>query len=415
MRDENPAEPVQPSLLPPAQPPLQPPPDWAPAPPPVPAASVWSRIAAYVVLIAVVAAGAGAGIGWSLARSINSHQVAQAGPSASPIAPVSPGRGGSSNNSSAAAIAASVSPAIVDVNTTVGSSQAAGSGMIVSSDGEILTNNHVVSGSTSITVTVQGRSNTYSAHVVGVDVSQDVAVIQIDQSVSGLPTVTFANSSALDVGDSVVALGNALGQGGAPHATQGQITALDQTITASEGPGTAETLTGMIESDATIYPGDSGGALVNASAQVVGMITAGQAQGFRSAASNTGYAIASNTALGIVNRIRAHEQAADLTYGQVGFLGVSVQTLDSTSAAQLGLNVSSGALVSATPQSGTPASDAGITRGSVITNVGGVTVTSSESLGAAVRSHKPGDRVTVKWVNASGTHTATVSLAGVNP
>src|SRR5712691_11285812 len=170
MPDENPAEAVQPSRLPPAQPPLQPPPDWAPAPPPVPAASVWSRVAAYVVLIAVVAAGAGAGIGWSLARSINSHQVAQAGP-ASPITPVSPGRGGSSNNNSAAAIAASVSPAIVDVNTTVGSSQAAGSGMIVSSDGEILTNNHVVSGSTSITVTVQGRPHTYTAHVVGVDVS----------------------------------------------------------------------------------------------------------------------------------------------------------------------------------------------------------------------------------------------------
>src|SRR5712664_2407301 len=128
MPDENPAEPVQPSLLPPAQPPLQPPPDWAPAaPPPVPAASVWSRIAAYVVLIAVVAAGEGAGIGWRLARSINTHKVAQPGPSASPITPVSPCRG-SPSNYIAAAFAASVSSAIVDVNTTVGSSQAAGSG-----------------------------------------------------------------------------------------------------------------------------------------------------------------------------------------------------------------------------------------------------------------------------------------------
>jgi S1-C subfamily serine protease len=415
MPEENPAEPEQPSLLPPAQPsPVAPPPAWAPVPAPAPTASVWSRIAAYLVLIAIVAAGVGAGIGWSLARAINSQQVATA-PSASPITPVNPGTGGSSNNSSTSAIAAKVSPAIVDVNTTIGSSQAAGSGMIISSDGEILTNNHVVSGSTSITVTLQGRSQTYTAHVVGVDISQDIAVIQIDESVSGLPTVTFANSSSLQVGDSVVALGNALGQGGAPHATQGQITALDQTITASEGPGSAETLSGMIESDAVIYPGDSGGALINTSGQVVGMITAGEAQGFRSAASDTGYAIASNTAVGIVNRVRAHEQAADLTYGQVGYLGVAVQTLDSISAAQLGLNVSSGALVTAAPQSGTPAASAGITRGSVITNVGGASVTSSESLGTAVRSHKPGDSVSVRWVNASGTHTATVSLAGVNP
>ena len=117
-------------------------------------------------------------------------------------------------------------------------------------------------------------------------------MIQIDQSVSGLPTVTFADSSSLQVGDTVVTLGNALGQGGAPHVTQGQVTALNQTITASEGAGSAETLSGMIQSDAVIYQGDSGGALVNTSSQVVGMITAGQAQGFRSAASDIGYAIA---------------------------------------------------------------------------------------------------------------------------
>ncbi len=416
MPEETPAAPEQPQLLPPAEPYLPPSaPAWAPAPPPPPASSVWGRIAAWVVLVAIVAAGAGAGVGWSLARAISSHQIAQTLPSTSPIAPVSPGSGGSSNGSSTSAIAARISPAIVDINTTVGSNEAAGTGMIISSDGEILTNDHVVSGSTSITVTVQGRSQTYTAHVVGVDISQDTAVIQIDGGVSGLPTVTLADSTSLKVGDTVVAIGNALGHGGAPHATQGEVTALDQTITASEGPGRSETLNGMIESDALIYPGDSGGALVNASSQVVGMITAGEAQGFRSAASDTGYAIPSNVAIGIANRIRAHEVAGDLTYGQVGYLGVAVQTLDSTTAAQLGLNVSAGALVTATPQSGTPAASAGITRGSVITSLGGSTVTSSETLGTAVRSHKPGDSVTVKWVNTSGTHSATVSLAGVNP
>ena len=427
MTDENPQEPGQPQLTPPEQSlqppsyvPMGPPPNWMPAPPQPPATSVWSRIAAYVVLIAVVAAAAGAGIGWSLARAINTHQVAQSTTqtpspitSTSPITPVTPGTG--SSNATSAAIAAKVSPAIVDINTTLGSSQAAGTGMLISPTGEILTNNHVVFGSTSITVTVEGQSTTYSAHVVGVDVSQDVAVIQIDQSVSGLPTVTFADSSSLQVGDTVVTLGNALGKGGAPRVTQGQVTALNQTITASEGAGTAETLSGMIESDAVIYQGDSGGALVNTSSQVVGMITAGQAQGFRSAASDLGYAIASNTAVGVVNRIRAHEQAADLTYGQVGYLGVAVQTIDASNASQLGLNVSSGALVTATPLSGTPAAGAGITRGSVIIRVGGSAVTSSDTLGTAVKSHKAGDRVSVTWVTASGSHTATVTLGGVNP
>ena len=407
MSEQRPGETEQPSPIPPYQPLL-------PPPPPPPSHSVWCRIAAYVVLIAVVAAAAGAGIGWSLARVVSPQQPAQAPQAESPIQTTNPGSGSSNRNATAAAIAAKVDPAIVDINTVLGSGQAAGTGMIISSTGEILTNNHVVSGSTSITVTVQGRSQSYAAHVVGVDVSQDVAVIQIDGSVSGLPTVKFANSSSLQVGDTVVAIGNALGKGGTPHATEGQVTALDQTITASEGGGTSETLNGMVETDAVIYEGDSGGALVNTSGQVVGMITAGQAQGFRSSASNVGFAIASNTAVGVANRIRAHEQAADLTYGQVGFMGVSVQTLDAYTASQLGIGVSSGALVEGV-QPGSPAAAAGITRYSVITNVAGSAVTSSSTLGTAVRSHQPGDRVSVTWVDKSGTHTATLTLGGVNP
>jgi S1-C subfamily serine protease len=305
-----------------------------------------------------------------------------------------------------------VEPAIVRIHTTIGSSAAAGSGMIVSSNGEILTNNHVVSSSSSITVQVQGRSQTYTAHVVGVAVSQDVAVIQIDQNVSGLPTVKFADSSHVQVGDAVVAIGNALDNG--VQANEGNVTALDQTITASEGGGVSETLAGMIESDAIIYEGDSGGALVNSSGQVVGMITAGQAQGFRSAQSNVGYAIQSNTAVGLANRIRNHEQASDLTYGQVGFLGVSVQSLDAAAAQQLGLDVTSGALI-VQVQAGSPAASGGLTRNSVITSLGGTTINSADDLGTAIRSHRPGDHVSVTWVNSNGTHNATVALGGVNP
>ena len=415
MSEESPEQPAQPqqepSLLPPA--PTYPPPDapgaWTPPPATPPSDSVWNRVAAFLVLIAVVAAAGGAGIGWSLARVVTgNHPVAQATPSTlpeSPITQVTPSPNTSNNGTSGTeAIANKVRPAIVDINTTLGNGQAAGTGMIVSSTGEILTNNHVVAGSSSISVSIAGRSRSYSAHVVGVNVSQDVAVIQIDASISSLPTVTFADSSSLQVGDSVVAVGNALGRGGVPQATEGNVTALNQTITASEGRSSAETLSGMIQSDAPIYEGDSGGALVNTSGQVVGMITAGQAQGFRSAASDVGYSVSSNTAVREVNRIRAHEQAADLTYGQVGYLGVSVQ--DATG---------SGALVVGV-QSGSPAASAGLTTGSVITKIGGTTVTSSDSLGTAIKSHRPGDRVSVSWTTQAGTsRSATVTLGGVNP
>ena len=387
-------------------------PIWVPPPPPPPnESSFWNRIAAYLVLIAVVAAGAGAGIGWSLARAVNSnsHPTAQSSQPAttqpeSPLTQASPSPN-SSSNGSVNAVAAKVIPAIVDINTILGNGQAAGTGMIISSTGEILTNNHVVTGSTSITVTVQGQSQSYSAHVVGVNVSQDVAVIQIDQSVSDLPTVTFAASSSVQVGDLVVAIGNALGQGGTPRVAQGHVTALDQTITAGTGQNDAETLSGMVQSDAVIYEGDSGGALVNSSGEVIGMITAGQAQGFRSAASDVGYAVSADNAVAQANRIRARVAASDLTYGQVGYLGVSV-------AAQPGV---SGALIVGV-QSGSPAAAAGITAGSVITKVGGTSISSAAALGAAIKSHTPGQRVSISWKTQAGdSRTATVMLGAINP
>jgi S1-C subfamily serine protease len=411
------------SLLPPAEvmPAGAPAPAWAP-PPPV-TNSIWHQIAAAVVIAAVVAAAAGAGIGWSLARTINAHngvaqtnnqpitqQPAQPAQPGSPIQPAPSSGGGLNTN----AIAAKVDPAIVDINTVVGSGQAAGTGEIITSNGEILTNNHVVDRSTSIEVTIAGRSQTYTAHVIGVDPSADVALIQIDGSISGLPTVSFASSSSVKVGDPIVALGNALGQGGTPDVSQGSITALDQTITASESGSKSEQLTGMLQSDATIYPGDSGGPLVNSSGQVVGMITAGDVQGFRSSASTVNYAIPSDTILSVVNQIRSGQASSQIIYGQTGYIGVSVQNFDANAAAQLNLNVSSGALVAAVV-SGAPAASAGITRYSVITSVGGTQINNLDDLSNALLADKPGDRVAITWVNQSGTHTATVTLGGVNP
>jgi S1-C subfamily serine protease len=411
------------SLLPPAGAgfPGAPVPAWAPPPPPAPPVtnSVWHQIAAGVVIAAVVVAAAGAGIGWSLARTINARNgVAQTNTQpitaqpAQPGSPIqaAPSTGGGLNTG---AIAAKVAPAIVDINTVVGSGQAAGTGEIITSNGEILTNNHVVDRSSSIQVTIAGRSQTYTAHVIGVDPSADIALIQVD-GVSGLPTISFASSSSVKVGDAIVALGNALGQGGTPDVSQGRITALDQTITASEGGSKSEQLTGMLQSDATIYPGDSGGPIANSSGQVVGMITAGDVQGFRSSASTVNYAIPSDTILNVVNQIRSGQASSQIIYGQTGYIGVSVQNMDANAAAQLNLNVSSGALVAGV-QSPSPAASAGITRYSVITSVGGTQITNIDDLGSALLAHRPGDQVSITWVNPSGTHTATVTLGGVNP
>jgi S1-C subfamily serine protease len=371
---------------------------WVPPPPPPPRSQphVGRWIVVAFLVAALAAGGSGVGVGWGIANAFRHPTTVQ-----SPIAIASPTTVPNNGSLDANAIAAKVNPAIVDINTVTTSGNASGTGQILTADGEVLTNNHVVDGSTSISVVIAGRSGSFTAHVIGVAPAQDVALIQIE-GVSGLPTVTIAPSASVKVGDPVVAIGNALGAGGAPSVTTGNVIALDQTITASEGNGVSEQLVGMIQSDAPIQPGDSGGAIVNSAGQVVGMITAGDVQGFRSQTSTVNYAVPTDTAITYVNKIRSGVASADIVYGQVGFMGVSVR------------NASPGAQV-VTVQPGSPAESAGIAPGAVITKVGGTTITDSASLGTAIRSHKAGERVAVTWTNQSGTHTATLTLAGVNP
>ncbi len=201
------------------------------------------------------------------------------------------------------AIASKVDPGLVDVNTTLGyqQEQAAGTGIVLTSNGVILTNNHVIDGATSIQVTDVGNQKTYTASVVGYDRTKDIAVLQLHNA-SGLQTARLANSSNASVGQQVVGVGNAGGTGGTPSAAGGTVTALNQSITASdEGDGTSEQLSGLIQTNANIQPGDSGGALVDTSGQVLGVDTAasdgysfqynGQSSG------NQGFAIPINTAL----------------------------------------------------------------------------------------------------------------------
>jgi S1-C subfamily serine protease len=387
---------------------------WPPPPPPTPSRSEphppaspppvarpKGRIVA-AILAALLLLGTGAGLGWGFTRD-------QGSPASI---------GGSSNGQAATsldvqAIADRVEPAVVDINTEIQGSlgqigRGAGTGMLLTSSGEVLTNNHVIEGATKIEVSITGRSGTYVATVVGADIKDDVALLQV-QGVSGLPTVTLADSSDLVLGQEVVAIGNALGQGGSPSVTEGTVSALDRSITVGDGQGDAEHLTGLIQMDAPIQPGDSGGPLVNSSARVVGMITAAARGNFGESPSNVGFAIPSNDALGIVGQIRSGDESPNIIIGPAGFLGVGVQDLDSETAARLGLNVTSGALVLSV-RPGAPAESAGITQQSVITAIDGQRVSSADGLGTAIRRHDPGEQIQVTWVDRSGTHSATVRL-----
>lgn len=378
-----------------------------PSPSPSPARRRWA--VAVAVLAGLLLLGGSAGIGWEVVSGVIARSTVTA---KSPIRAVPQVNLPAGQELDVQAVANKVAPAVVDINTVIqasgGSGQGAGTGMLLTSSGQVLTNHHVVQGSTSIKVSIEGRSGSYSARVLGVDTSADVALLQID-GVSGLPTVTLADSSDLTTGQQVIAIGNAFGQGGSPTATSGTITGLNRSITASAGRGSSEELTGLIQSDAPISPGDSGGPLVNTSGQVVGMITAGSAGRFRQATSTVGFAVPSNTALDSVNQIRAGRASSTVIIGEAGYLGVRVSDLDVATAARLGLSVTSGALVGDVV-AGSPAAQAGISQNAVITAINGAAIASAKALGPAIQTHKPGQRISVTWVDQTGTHSATVSL-----
>jgi S1-C subfamily serine protease len=370
------------------------------------------RAVVAAVLAGLLLLSAGIGIGWGLSRSQNgSSSLAEA-----PLGTVP--QGGSSAGGrelTAQAIADKVDPAVVDVNTVLGAfgpggqatAQAAGTGVILTASGEVLTNNHVIAGATSIKVTVQGHGG-YTATVIGADPPDDVALLQV-QGGTGLPIATLADSSSLTVGQRVVAIGNALGRGGPPTVTEGNVSALGRALTVGNDNGRQEHLTKLIQTDAPISPGESGGPLVNEASQVVGVITAAAATGPFQRVSNESFAIPANAAVGIVNQIRAGHATSSIVIGQPGFLGVQVRDLDATTAAQLGLGVTSGALVVRVIPA-TPAAGAGMPGDAVITAIDGQRITSAQTLGPAIYTHKPGQQIQETWVDGSGIHTATVTL-----
>ncbi|WP_440067060.1 S1C family serine protease [Streptosporangium sp. OZ121] len=355
--------------------------------------------------LALAAMAVGGGVaGAFAATSLNSGAVAQvssAGPVVSPVG----------NATTVADIAQAVQPSVVSIEIRTAAGGGEGSGVVLSADGLILTNNHVVEaggqGGPGSQVTVKfsdGKSAT--AKIIGTDPATDLAVIKAE-GVSGLTKASLGDSDRLKVGDSVLAIGSPLGLSGS--VTAGIVSALNRTLTVGgdqgrqqlppgwggqQQGGGATTIGGAIQTDAAINPGNSGGALVNAAGQVVGINTAIATNGGEGSI-GVGFAIPITTANQVAQQL--------IESGKVShaFLGVSVT--DATGDA-------GGALVGQVTE-GSPAAKAGIEQGDLITKINNTTVDEAATVVGAVRGFKPGQQVTIAYVRDGQSGTVTVTLA----
>jgi S1-C subfamily serine protease len=409
-------------------------PSVSPAPEPILAISHRGRVSLNLfaaLLLIVVIGGFGFTLGHFVFRSSTTQVRSAAAPATNPFttfpnfgnftspSATTPSSGSNTaSNTAAAKIATKVDPAIVDIDTSLSyqGSQAAGTGIVLSSNGYVLTNNHVIDGATSITARDVGNGKTYTATVVGYDITKDLAVLKL-QSASGLATVTLGDSSKLTKGESVVGIGNAGGTGGTPSYASGTVQALKQSLSAGdeESPTGVEQLSGMIESSTNIQPGDSGGPLVNKKGAVVGIDTAasttGGGYGFQNftQSGTQAYSIPINTAITVAKSIEKGNGSSTIHIGDTAFLGVEIQS--GTSASSGSSSSVSGAVVEATIP-GTPAASSALVAGDVITALNGTTITSSTALQTALQPLHPGETVQITYVDQNGVQgTTSIQLA----
>jgi putative serine protease PepD len=287
-----------------------------------------------------------------------------------------------------------------------------GTGMIITSDGEVLTNNHVIElysegGNTgSITVTEYGQTKALPTTLVGYDQAKDVALLKINGA-TGLPTVTFGNSGKAVVGDAVVAIGNALGlAAGTPTVTQGIISALGRSVTAGGAGTQTETLQNMIQTDAAINPGNSGGPLIDTSGQVIGMNTAVAGTSSDGTSSqNIGFAIPAASVEALISQLQKGGQSGN----GGGYLGVDITTLTPALRQQYGFTPTTGAVI-LTVVPASPASKAGLVQGDVIVNINGTNIASSDDLQKVVQNAKAGQSVSITYYVGDSKRTTTATL-----
>jgi S1-C subfamily serine protease len=302
---------------------------------------------------------------------------------------------------------AKVGPAVVDIDTQMSyqSAVGAGTGIVLSPNGQVLTNNHVIEGATSINVVDIGNGQSYQANVIGYDRNHDVAVLQLNGA-SGLAAASLGDSSQVAVGDAIVAMGNAEGAGGTPSAVPGNVTALNQTVSASDTlTGSLETLNGLIAASAGIRPGDSGGPMVNSAGQVIGMNTAASGNYQMAQSGGSGFAIPINQARSIATQITSGAASSMVHIGPTAFMGVGVSDAAGGPGAEVKMVVPD-----------TPAAQLGLTNGDVIVSVNGAPVNSATALTNILDQHHPGDHVQVGWHKPNeGVHTGNVTLAAGPP
>jgi S1-C subfamily serine protease len=296
-----------------------------------------------------------------------------------------------------AGVAETVAPSVVTVSATVGRGQfggeAVGTGVIVSADGEILTNAHVVAGAQDVRVRLAGNTEPVEAAIVASDPGNDLALLRVDID-ADLPAVTIADPASIRIGDPVVAIGFALDLDGDPSVTLGIVSALDRTLTISD----TESLDGLIQTDAAISSGNSGGPLVNAAGQLVGINTAVAESDIQTAATNVGFAIGAEEINEVLPLLRDGGERVP------GFLGVSL-----TDRVDGGL----GALVAdITP--GSPAADAGLRVGDVVVAIDDQPINGRGGLVGVIRDHQPGDEVDIVAVR-DGTNTTLTAVLSDEP
>lgn len=284
-----------------------------------------------------------------------------------------------------------VQPAVARVDTRVDYQQAygIGTGIVLSPDGEVLTNYHVVQGANAVSATVNDRS--YPADLIGYDRQHDIALLQL-RGADGLPTATIGDSNALAPGDPVVALGNAQGSDAPLTQEVGTVTAFGRTVNAQdELTGSSDEITGLFEFAAPVRAGDSGGPVINGAGQVVGMTTAASVN-FRMGPGGKGFAIPINEAMAIAGQIRSRTPSGSVHIGAPTMLGVGVGSTPRRG----------GGVVVQDVMRGGPAEAAGLAPGDLLTTIDGTSLDSARTLTLVLDRHYPGDVIGLTWIDPTG-------------